>query len=67
LERKPASSTHLNELLGKALLDERLRERLLTEPETVAREFGLTETETAAIKRLDRRRFAEALDRLRWG
>jgi hypothetical protein len=57
----------LNELLGKALLDEQLRDRLFTEPEIVAREFNLTEAETEAIKRLDRQKFAQAIDRLRWG
>jgi hypothetical protein len=64
---RPVSSPQLNELLGKALLDEQLRNRLFTEPETVAREFNLTEAETEAIKRLDRQRFAQAIDRLRWG
>jgi hypothetical protein len=64
---RPVSSPQLNELLGKALLDEQLRDRLFTEPETVAREFNLTDAETEAIKRLDRQRFAQAIDRLRWG
>jgi hypothetical protein len=64
---KPVSSPQLNELLGKALLDEQLRDRLFMDPETVAREFNLTEAETEAIKRLDRQKFAKAIDRLRWG
>jgi hypothetical protein len=64
---KPVSSPQLNELLGKALLDELLRERLFTDPETVAQEFNLTEAEAEAIKRLDRQRFSHAIDRLRWG
>lgn len=64
---KPVSSAQLNELLGKALLDEQLRDRLFTEPEIVAREFDLTETEAEAIKRLDRLKFAQAINRLRWG
>jgi hypothetical protein len=64
---KLVSSPQLNELLGKALLDEQLRARLFADPETVAREFNLTEPETEAIKRLDRQKFAQALDRLRWG
>ena len=64
---KPVSSPQLNELLGKALLDEQLRDRLFAEPETVAREFNLSEAETRAIKRLDRQKFAQAIDRLRWG
>jgi hypothetical protein len=64
---RPVSSPQLNELLGKALLDEQLRDRLFTEPETVAREFNLTDAETEAIKRLDRQKFAQAIDRLRWG
>jgi len=64
---RPVSSPQLNELLGKALLDEQLRDRLFTDPEAVAREFNLTEPEREAIKRLDRQKFAQALDRLRWG
>jgi hypothetical protein len=64
---KPVSSPQLNELLGKALLDEQLRDRLFTDPEAVAREFNLTGPETEAIKRLDRQKFVQALDRLRWG
>jgi hypothetical protein len=64
---KPVSSPQLNELLGKALLDEQLRDRLFTDPETVAREFNLTGPETEAIKRLDRQKFAQAIERLRWG
>ena len=64
---KPVSSPQLNELLGRALLDEQLRARLFTDPDTVAREFNLTGPETEAIKRLDARKFAQAIDRLRWG
>jgi hypothetical protein len=64
---KPVSSPQLNELLGKALLDEQLRDRLFTDLETVAREFNLTGPEAEAIKRLDRQKLAEAIDRLRWG
>jgi hypothetical protein len=64
---RPVPSPQLNELLGKALLDEQLRTRLFTDPESVAREFNLTAPETEAIKRLDARKFAQAIDRLRWG
>ena len=64
---RPVPSPQLNELLGKALLDEQLRARLFTDPEGVAREFNLTESEREAIKRLDRQKFAQAIDRLRWG
>jgi hypothetical protein len=57
----------LTELLGKALLDEDLRARLLAEPDAVAREFALDAMEIEAIKRLDRRTFEQAVAELRWG
>jgi hypothetical protein len=63
---RPVPSPQLNELLGKALLDEQLRARLFTEPDAVALEFNLTQSETEAIKRLDRQKFAQAVDQLRW-
>ena len=60
-------SRQLTELLGKALLDEDLRARLLAEPDAVAREFALDAMEIEAIKRLDRRTFEQAVAELRWG
>ena len=62
--RRPPSR-QLTELLCKALLDEDLREKLLTHPDAVAREFYLPPAESEAIKLLDRERFERAAARLR--
>lgn len=62
---RPMPSRQLTELLSKALLDEELRDRLFTDPETVAREFNLRLAEIQAIKLLDRRKFERMVARLR--
>lgn len=66
-DQKPAPSTRLKELLAKALIDEALRERLLGQPEAVAREFNLSLQETQAVARLDRRTIEQAVGRVREG
>lgn len=58
------ASQRLTELLGKALLDAELCDRLFTDPEAVAQEFGLPVAETEAIKRLDRRKFEQMMQSL---
>jgi hypothetical protein len=65
-DAKPISSPQFTKLLSKALLDEELRDRIFAEPEAIAREFNLTPAEATAIKLLDRRKFAKAVDQLRW-
>jgi hypothetical protein len=64
---KPKPSRHLTDLLGQALLDQELRDRLLADPEAVGREFGLGPEEVEALKLLDRPKFEAAIARLRWG
>jgi hypothetical protein len=66
-DARPVPSRQLTELLSKALLDKELRERILVNPEAMAREFDLPPAEADAIKRLDRRTFEQAVTRLRWG
>jgi hypothetical protein len=58
------ASRQLTELLGKALLDHELCDRLFMDPEAVAREFGLPVAETEAVKRLDRRTFERIMQSL---
>jgi len=57
----------LTELIGRALLDGQLRERLFADPEAVAQEFELAPAERDAIRLLDRAKFEHAAARLRWG
>ena len=66
-EARPAPSRQLTELLGKALLDRELCDRLLADPEAIGRELGLPPEEIQAIKLLDRQKFEAAIARLRWG
>jgi hypothetical protein len=66
-DARPVPSRHLTELIGRALLDRDLRDRLLADPETIARAFDLPAAETQAIKLLDHRTFEAAIVRLRWG
>ena len=65
--RQPVPSRQLTELLGKALLDRELCDRLFADPEAIGREFGLLPEEVQAIKRLDRQKIEAAIARLRWG
>jgi hypothetical protein len=58
-------SRQLVELLGRALLDGELRDRLFEEPEAVAQTFGLSLDETRAIRRLDRCKFEQRVAQLR--
>jgi hypothetical protein len=64
-ETKP--SRQLTELLGRALLDEELRDRIFADPEAVALQFDLAAAEAQAIKQLDREKFEATVARLRWG
>jgi hypothetical protein len=64
---RPMPSKQLIELLGRALLDYELRERLLADPEAIGREFDLAPAEVTAVKLLDHRKFEAAVARLRSG
>ena len=66
-DTRPVPSRHLTELIGRALLDRELCDRLFADPEAIAREFDLPAAEVQAIKLLDRRTFEAAIARLRWG
>jgi ABC-type iron transport system FetAB permease component len=66
-EARPVPSRHLTELIGRALLDRELRDRLFADPEAIARAFDLAATEAQATRLLDRRAFEVAIARLRWG
>jgi hypothetical protein len=66
-DARPVPSPHLTELIGRALLDRELCDRLFADPEAIARAFDLSAAEAQAIKRLDRRTFEAAIARLRWG
>jgi len=66
-DARPKPSRELTELLSKALLDKQLCDRLLADPEAIAREFNLPPAEAQAIKLLDRRKFETTVAQLRWG
>jgi hypothetical protein len=66
-DARPVPSRHLTELIGRALLDRELCDRLLADPDTFARAFDLPAAEAQAIKLLDRRTFEAAVAQLRWG
>jgi len=59
-------SRGLIELIGKALIDHDLRDKLFNDPETVARRFDLPFEEAEALKKLDRRAFERAAAAVRW-
>ena len=59
-------SRQLIELIGKALVDQELRDTLFTDPEGVARSGHLSANETEAIRRLDREKFERAAEEVRW-
>jgi hypothetical protein len=64
---RPAPSRRLTELIGKALLDKELRDRLFANPEAIARDFALPSAEAQAIRLLDRPKFEQMVARLRSG
>jgi hypothetical protein len=66
-EARPTPSRQLTELLGRALLDKALRDRIFADPDAIALQFDLAAAEAEAIKRLDRGKFEATVDRLRWG
>ena len=66
-DARPVPSRHLTELLGRALLDQELCDRLFADPEATGHAFGLPVAEVEAIKLLDRRKFEATVARLRWG
>ncbi|HEU0083570.1 MAG TPA: Os1348 family NHLP clan protein [Bradyrhizobium sp.] len=54
-------------MIGKALLDKELRDRLFADPEAIARDFALPSSEAQAIRLLDRPKFEQMVARLRSG
>jgi hypothetical protein len=66
-EARPTPSRQLTELLGRALLDKELRDRIFANPEAIALQFDLAPLEAQAIKQLDRGKFEATVARLRWG
>ena len=66
-DARSVPSRNLTELLGRALLDGLLRDRLLADPEAIGRAFDLPAAEVEALKLLDRGKFEAAIARLRWG
>jgi len=66
-DARPVPSRHLTELIGRALLDRELCDRLFADSEAIAREFDLPAAEAEGLKLLDRRTFEAAVVRLRWG
>lgn len=66
-DARSVPSRNLTELLGRALLDGLLRDRLLADPDTIGRAFDLPAAEVEALKLLDRGKFEAAIARLRWG
>ena len=64
---RPIPSRQLAELLGRALLDKELRDRIFANPEAIALQFDLAAAEAQAITQLDRGKFEAAVARLRWG
>jgi hypothetical protein len=66
-DARPVPSRHLTELIGRALLDRELCDRLLADPEAIARAIDRPAAEAEGLKLLDRRTFEAAILRLRWG
>lgn len=54
----------IEQVLGKAMLDEGFQETLFTDPEKVGRELGLNESGIALVKKIDRKAFKEFKKRL---
>lgn len=52
------------ELLGQALIDKNLREKLLTSPEDVAGDFDLTASELQSLRSIDREKLEDAARKL---
>ncbi|MGY4472913.1 Os1348 family NHLP clan protein [Bradyrhizobium sp. USDA 3364] len=65
VDTPPTPSRQLKELLGRALLDDELRARLLADPAAIARELNLAPAEARALARLDRAAFEQRAARLR--
>jgi len=64
-DTEQAASPQLTELIARVLLDADLRDRLLADPELIARAFGLTAEEMVALRRLDRRTFEQRVAEIR--
>jgi hypothetical protein len=49
-----ATATHsLTEILGRALIDPEMKERLLRNPDSIARQYDLSEQDRDALRTLD--------------
>lgn len=54
----------LMELIGRALIDPKLRERVYKEPEALAKEYQLAPQDEDALRHMDRAKLEEAADQL---
>jgi len=59
-----AAGRGLMELLGRALIDPKLRERIYKEPDALAKEYHLTPLDEDALKHLERAKLEEAAGQL---
>ena len=54
----------LTELLGKAVVDSEFRNKLFSEPDAIADQYGLAPNDKAALKTIDRAKIDEAATQL---
>jgi hypothetical protein len=52
------------ELLGRALIDPKLRERIFSDPQGMAKQYQLGPKDVEALQKLDRPKFEEAAGNL---
>jgi hypothetical protein len=57
---KRIGSQKYRELIGEALVDKTLRNRVKTDPVAVAKEWGLAAAETETLRKIDQGKLADA-------
>ena len=64
IEKEPPAGRGLMELIGRALIDPKLRERVYKEPEALAKEYQLAPQDEDALRHMDRAKLEEAAGQL---
>jgi hypothetical protein len=57
---EPVQKRGFMELVGRAVMDPEIREKLFSDPDSLARQYGLSPGDTEALKGIDRAKLEEA-------
>jgi hypothetical protein len=64
MQNQPTQGNGLMELLGRALIDPKVRDQIYSDPDTLAKQYNLGPVDRDALKNLERSKLDEAASQL---